>query len=349
MTVDGQCLLDGLRYRRTQSVWLGRTKSIQSEDLVAKFGDRDSDGAAVSVLVLTCNHEDYIAHCLRSILEQETNFPVQVLVHDDASEDNTPHIVSKFAEQYPRSLHYIRSASRLGVTGPIVQTLFAKATGTFVAWCEGDDYWIERDKLARQVKQLTDDKSLVAVSHSTALVRNGIVSVEEPLHSGRLRKGTLKGYLDSLPPVSICMRRHSDFPANWCDRAPYGDAVLKSWLCSKGDVFVDSTYVGAAHVLHEGGVFSGRDEETRLRLTEDSLLIAAEFLQSVGDLSLAKEAGGWALAYANRRARLASGGECRPVDLGSGGIFGIMKRRWNRLRRHLVTQRRGSRQVSSDS
>ena len=55
----------------------------------------------VSVLIATYNHEKYIAKALESVLDQETDFPYEVIVHDDASTDRTAEIIKEYENRYP--------------------------------------------------------------------------------------------------------------------------------------------------------------------------------------------------------------------------------------------------------
>ena len=49
----------------------------------------------VSIICSTYNHGLYISQCLDGFLMQKTNFPFEILIHDDASTDNTPDIRKK--------------------------------------------------------------------------------------------------------------------------------------------------------------------------------------------------------------------------------------------------------------
>ena len=59
------------------------------------------DGIVVSVYCLAYNHEQYIRDALEGFVRQKTNFRYEVLVHDDASTDNTPAIIWEYAQKYP--------------------------------------------------------------------------------------------------------------------------------------------------------------------------------------------------------------------------------------------------------
>ncbi|HEU4901940.1 MAG TPA: glycosyltransferase, partial [Flavisolibacter sp.] len=56
----------------------------------------------VSVLIVTYNHENYIRQCLEGIVMQKTTFPIEVIVGEDCSTDNTRSIVQEFEQRYPQ-------------------------------------------------------------------------------------------------------------------------------------------------------------------------------------------------------------------------------------------------------
>ena len=65
------------------------------------FNTKKNDKPLVSVVCMTYNHEKYIATAIRSFLNQETSFPYEIIIHDDASTDGTQSIIRKFEKKYP--------------------------------------------------------------------------------------------------------------------------------------------------------------------------------------------------------------------------------------------------------
>ena len=55
----------------------------------------------VSVKCVTYNHERYIRDALEGFLIQETDFPFQVCIFDDASTDGNVRIIKEYANNYP--------------------------------------------------------------------------------------------------------------------------------------------------------------------------------------------------------------------------------------------------------
>src|SRR5437764_971025 len=106
----------------------------------------------VSVCVTTYNHEAYIKDCLISVLSQEIDVPVEVLVGDDGSSDMTGRIVAEVMLSYPGNIQYFFHAENLGPSANY-QFLINNATGSYIAHLDGDDHWLP-GKLAAQLHLL---------------------------------------------------------------------------------------------------------------------------------------------------------------------------------------------------
>lgn len=115
----------------------------------------------VTVCIATCNQREYIEQCLRSVLDQEVDADVNVLVGDDASEDGTSDIISELALTFPGRIEHLLRQPRLGAVANM-RDLITRAKGEFIARTDGDDYWLA-GKLARQLAFLTTAPDCVAV------------------------------------------------------------------------------------------------------------------------------------------------------------------------------------------
>ena len=106
----------------------------------------------LSVTCITYNHEPYITEALDGILMQKTDFPFEVIVHDDCSTDKTVDILVKYAEKYPTIIKLILQKENQWSQGikPAMATM-KKSSGKYIAICEGDDYWTDSKKLQIQI------------------------------------------------------------------------------------------------------------------------------------------------------------------------------------------------------
>lgn len=106
----------------------------------------------VSICCLTYNHHLYIEKCLSSFLAQEVNFKLEIIVLDDASIDGTSDIIREYESRHKDIFKYFRNAVNQYSQGVnMLVELFSKAQGKYIAFCEGDDYWVDPLKLQKQV------------------------------------------------------------------------------------------------------------------------------------------------------------------------------------------------------
>ncbi len=106
----------------------------------------------VTVVCLSYNMEKYIRNALDGFVMQRVNFPLEVLIHDDASTDQSANIIREYAEKYPDLIKPILQTENQYSKGVIISKtyMYPNAKGKYIAFCEGDDYWTDPDKLQKQ-------------------------------------------------------------------------------------------------------------------------------------------------------------------------------------------------------
>ena len=116
--------------------------------------ERPVGAPLVSISCVSFNHEAYIARALDSFLMQETDFPFEILVYDDASTDRTQAIIRDYEEKYPDLIKpYYQTENQYSQGKYNVEGYFnyPRAKGKYIAMCDGDDYWTDKKKLQLQV------------------------------------------------------------------------------------------------------------------------------------------------------------------------------------------------------
>lgn len=113
----------------------------------------------VSVIVTTFNHEPYLAAALDAILSQRCDFGVEIIVGEDCSSDNTLAICRNYAEQHPDRIKLIASTENVGWRKNYRRCVEA-ASGQYVAFCDGDDYWCDEERLAEQVALMEQNRNI---------------------------------------------------------------------------------------------------------------------------------------------------------------------------------------------
>ena len=100
----------------------------------------------VSICCLTYNHAPYIRDAIEGFLMQKTNFPVEILIHDDASTDGTADIIREYETRYPDIIKPIYQTENQYSKGVKIsrEYQFSRARGKYIALCEGDDYWTDK-------------------------------------------------------------------------------------------------------------------------------------------------------------------------------------------------------------
>lgn len=229
-----------------------------------------SKNMTVSVLCLAYNHEKYIRSTIEGVLQQKTDFNVELIINDDASTDNTVEIIREYAEKYPDIIKPIfQSENQWSKQIDIMDKfLCPKATGKYIALCEGDDYWIDPNKLQTQISFMEMHPDVSATVHS------GKYIYESGKDRGDLfRAYSSERYVDIkdaisewLFPTASIVYRNGLVPVGgvpFKGDAPCGDLPLILFLLVKGKVYyfdyVMSAYrlnsVSSASVhLRDGGI-----------------------------------------------------------------------------------------------
>lgn len=146
-----------------------------------------SSQVVVSVVCIAYNHEKYIKNALDGFLSQETPFAVEFIIAEDCSTDRTMDIINGYRDKFNGRLRVIRNESNLGFMENLINAL-DMANGKYIAICEGDDYWIDPEKLSVQVSKMDE-----------------VPGVDLSFHSSYI-KYEIDGRMDSL----FCRRAHGD-------------------------------------------------------------------------------------------------------------------------------------------
>ncbi len=146
----------------------------------------------VSISCITYNHESYIRDAIEGFLMQKTTFPVEILVHDDASTDKTADVIREYELKYPnliKPIYQIKNqySQKNGTIGKIQRD---RAQGYYYAICEGDDYWTDPLKLQTQIDKIESNPDCDLCFHPV-----------------------IKTYADNSLPDEV-MARHYDFDSN---------------------------------------------------------------------------------------------------------------------------------------
>ena len=127
------------------------------------------DEINLTVYCLAYNHENYIKDALEGFVKQRTKYRFKVIVHDDASTDNTKSIIQQYCNLYPDLFIPIyQSENQYSKNIDVVNKyILPRLEGDYVAVCEGDDYWCDNEKLEKQISFLEKNKEYSACVHNS--------------------------------------------------------------------------------------------------------------------------------------------------------------------------------------
>ncbi|SIQ50847.1 Glycosyltransferase involved in cell wall bisynthesis [Shewanella morhuae] len=197
---------------------------------------------AVSVLCTTYNQKKYIAKTLESFVSQNVSFKYEVIVHDDCSNDGTSEIIDEYRIKYPNLIKHILPKQNLyskGINVPLINAL-NYCNGTYIAFCEGDDYWCSNNKLQTQYDVLQSfDMIDLCFSKANVCSENGLIIGTICDYGSEIKiisfKDVLYGGGGAMPSPSLFFRKKIlDNVIDWLSFAPVGDIFIQGLGAKNG-------------------------------------------------------------------------------------------------------------------
>jgi glycosyltransferase involved in cell wall biosynthesis len=226
------------------------------------------DNPVVSVCCITYNHEPYISQAIEGFLMQKTNFPIEIIIHDDASTDKTAEIIRKYVKVYPdiiKPLFQTENQYSKGVK-PNLTYNFPRAKGKYIALCEGDDYWIDPYKLQKQVDfmEANEDFSL-CFTNCKLLDLKGNITKGIYLEKQSEKEFTHLDMPVFAPAQTMLFRNKyiNSIPKSFLN-APGGDAYLEVWLSKCGKIKYHN-FNSAVYRITNQGVYTGKNDFQKAR------------------------------------------------------------------------------------
>ena len=213
----------------------------------------------VSILMITYNHEKFIAQAIDSVLEQKANFDYEIVIGEDCSADNTRYIVEEYAGKHPNRIKPVFNKKNLGPAINFDRTLHA-CKGQYIALLEGDDYWTSPHKLQKQVDFLDKHPECSMCFHDSEMLIGGRVKKYPTPSLSRQGFGTLKDVLERFVAASSSLMFRGglyDKPPEWY----YKTAIGTIW----GLYILHASYGKIGYIketmsiyrVHKKGVWSG--------------------------------------------------------------------------------------------
>ncbi len=118
----------------------------------------------LSIIIISYKQKKYIRECIDSVLMQKVNFKYELLLADDCSQDGTLEIMKEYEKQHPDIIRVLERKENLGATKNILDA-GKQSNGKYVTLLEGDDYWIDENKIQTQVDFLDEHSEYIGVAH----------------------------------------------------------------------------------------------------------------------------------------------------------------------------------------
>ncbi len=208
----------------------------KKESEIMKKWDETYKKPLVSVCCITYNHEKFIEKTLDSIFMQDTTFPFEVLIYDDASIDKTQEKIMEYKRRFPNILFPIigkknQYSRGLRVINPKFN--FHRARGEYLALCDGDDYWTDPLKLQLQIDEMKKFPE-INISFHPAFVLTNEEKNRVMSRYGEEKKifdvcSVIKGDGNFMPTSSLVIRRNIvDILPDWFyTETPVGDFFIQ--------------------------------------------------------------------------------------------------------------------------
>lgn len=230
-----------------------------------------NDRILCSVLMITYNHEKYIAQAIDSVLMQRTNFDFEIVIGEDCSTDRTREIVLEYKAKHPDKIKLLLQEKNVGIHKNFTQTILS-CKGKYIALLEGDDYWTDEYKLQRQVDFLENNPDFVLCFENT--IDQNEISNENKISDPNFDVLVLKDLIRDgwfMRTGSIVFRNNviKQFP-EWYFKYRSTDYILHILLAQHGKIkFINQR--SSVYRINEGGITQKDFKKDIISLYEENL------------------------------------------------------------------------------
>jgi FkbM family methyltransferase len=166
----------------------------------------------ISVCMITYNHENYIRQAVESVLGQEVSYPFELAIFNDASTDKTDVIIREIIAEHPKGhlITYKLHEKNIGLSANYIYSI-KHCSGKYIAICEGDDYWIDNNKLQKQVDFMEQHEEYMLCFHQALRVNTEINSYDVYPHLTE-QHFDVTNFFDivTIPMASVVLRNNKN-------------------------------------------------------------------------------------------------------------------------------------------
>ena len=254
------------------------------------------DKCVLSVICITYNHAPYLRRALDGVLMQNVDFPIEVIIAEDCSTDNSREIIDEYCRRNPGFFKVIYREKNVG---PRINLQEAKAasSGKYLIYLETDDCWTDPNKLSKQVKWLEEHPDTIAVTHRCRMI--GDHDEELDIEYPSIQKGYYqwKDYLNDIMPgqtTSMMVRNYYKYPffdSSLTDnpnraKGP-GDRRRYFMLRNQGEIYcIDACMSDYRFVQNKGSSYSATNKAS----IQNDILYYKEYVEYCCRINASKEA-----------------------------------------------------------
>jgi glycosyltransferase involved in cell wall biosynthesis len=220
----------------------------------------------VSVFIQTYQHADYIRDAVDNVLAQRAPFDFELAIADDCSTDGTREILHEYRARHPDRIRLLLPERNLGPT-ELFRRGVGELRGRYVAWLDGDDFWSDEGKLARQVAALDEHPGWPACFHDATVVDLGGGAPDRPyvpvIERGAVTLGDLVRQ-NVVPSLSVMARGDlvRGLPG-WVWSHLWSDWLALVSFALHGEIGYLPGSMGV-YRLHRGGLCGGLSRQDQL-------------------------------------------------------------------------------------
>lgn len=259
-------------------------------EIISQFEDSD---IALTIVCFSFNHAAFISSAIQGFLIQKTKFRFEIICYDDCSTDDSRDIIQSYKDNYPSLFTLIFPDENHFSKGrnPFIDKVLPHLKGRYISCCEGDDFWVDPNKVQLQLEFLEANPDYVLATHDVASVdQNGTLvkgSCVSNYYKRDFSEVELKlGWAGPLTQALIYRNIYSSYPEEF-HKVHLGDAFLAALLGEHGKSKYLDTIKPSYYRLHNGGVFSPLGTDDRHDVQSLTFFWMYKYYKRVNDLNAA--------------------------------------------------------------
>ena len=215
----------------------------------------------LSVIITSYKFKDYIKQCVDSVLSQNTDFSFEVLIRDDGTNDGTYEMLRETYKTNPK-VRILDSSTNVGAIENL-RLMVKESRGVYVAHIDGDDYLIDNQYYQRAVSFLDSSPSYALYCSGCKYLQDGVVTPPDHwIISGKPDFKLSDMLVENYTSFGRVFRK-TEFKKEIFEGIPYPDWVFNFEILKKGNGWCETGHCAGIYRIHQGGMFSTTDIETK--------------------------------------------------------------------------------------